>query len=146
MKPFSMHAVLKFRKQLEDSARQQLYQALELEARLLEATMQTEDALSGLHRDAQRDKELGTSIDRMLLFEYRIDLVKQQLAAQRSDLEKQQAQVSIKRQQLVKASRDRKVMEKLKEQQNAAYVKYLDKKEMAMLDEIAVLSHERNRR
>ena len=145
MKPFSMHAVLKFRKQLEDSARQQLYQALELEARLLEATMQTEEALSDLYHNAQRDKEQGTSIDRMLLFDYRIDLVKQQLEEQRSDLEKQQAQVGMKRQQLVKASKDRKVMEKLKEQQNAAYTRYLDKKEMAMLDEIAVLSHERNR-
>ena len=146
MKPFSMHAVLKFRKQLEDNARQQLYQALELEARLLEATMRTEEALSALSRDAQRDKEQGTSIDRLLLFEYRIDLVKQQLEVQKNDLEKQQAQVSIKRQQLVKASKDRKVMDKLKEQQNAAYAKFLDKKEMAMLDEIAVLSHERNRR
>jgi flagellar protein FliJ len=145
MKPFSMHAVLKFRKQLEDNARQQLYQALELEARLLEATMQTEEALSDLYHDAQRDKEQGTSIDRMLLFDYRIDLVKQQLEEQRSDLEKQQAQVGMKRQQLVKASKDRKVMEKLKEQQNAAHARFLDKKEMAMLDEIAVLSHERNR-
>ena len=145
MKPFSMHAVLKFRKQLEDNARQQLYQALELEARLLEAAMQTEAALSDLDREAQRDKEQGTSIDRMLLFQYRIDLIKQQLEEQRIDLEKQQAQVSMKRQQLVKASKDRKVMEKLKEQQNAAYASFLDKKEMAMLDEIAVLSHERNR-
>lgn len=146
MKSFNMHAVLKYRKQLEDNARQQLYQALELEARLLEATMQTEAALSDLCLDAQRDKEQGTSVDRMLLFEYRIDLVKQQLEDHRSDLEKQQAQVSIKRQQLVKASKDRKVMEKLKEQQNTAHARYLDKKEMAMLDEIAVLSHERNRR
>ena len=146
MKPFSMHAVLKFRKQLEDNARQQLYQALELEARLLEATMQTEEALSALSRDAQHDKEQGTSIDRLLLFEYSIDLVKQQLEEQKSELEKQRVQVSIKRQQLVKASKDRKVMDKLKEQQNAAYAKFLDKKEMAMLDEIAVLSHERNRR
>ena len=34
MKPFTMHAVLNYRQQLEDSARQALYQALEVEARL----------------------------------------------------------------------------------------------------------------
>lgn len=146
MKPFSMHAVLKYRQQLEDTARQILYQALELEARLLEITMQTEEELAALYRDTQRDREQGTSVDRMLLFEYRIDLIKQQLEVQRSDLEKQQAQVAKKRQQLIRASRDRKVIEKLQEQQNAAYAKFLEKKEMVLLDEIAVLSHERKHR
>jgi flagellar biosynthesis chaperone FliJ len=34
-------------------------------------------------------------------------------------------------------------MEKLREQQNAAYRHFLEKKETNMLDEIAVLSHER---
>lgn len=146
MKPFTMHAVLKYRRQLEDSARQGLYQALEVEARLQAMLFQAEEELTGLYTSLQLDKEQGTTVDRLLLFEHRIDLVKQQVETRRNDLEKQQVQVAQKRQQLVNASKGRKVMEKLQEQQNAAFAKFLEKKELGMLDEIAVLSHERKHR
>ena len=146
MKPFTMHAVLKYRRQLEDSARQGLYQALEAEARLQEILYQAEEELTGLYASLQLDKEQGTTVDRLLLFEHRIDLVKQQVETRRTDLEKQQLQVANKRQQLVNASKGKKIMEKLQEQQNAAFAKYLEKKELGMLDEIAVLSHERKQR
>lgn len=146
MKPFTMHAVLKYRRQLEDSARQGLYQALEVEARLQEMLFQAEEELTGLYTSLQLDKEQGTTVDRLVLFEHRIDLVKQQVETRHSDLEKQQVQVANKRQQLVNASKGRKIMEKLQEQQNAAFAKFLEKKELGMLDEIAVLSHERKHR
>jgi flagellar FliJ protein len=146
MKPFALHAVLKYRRQLEDSARQQLFQALEVEARLQETLFQVEAELADLYAGLQQDKEQGTTVDRLVLFGYRIDLVKDQVKLRRAELHKQQTQVAKKRQLLVKASKDRKVIEKLQEQQNAAYKLYVEKKEAAMLDEIAVLSHERKRR
>ena len=144
MKPFSMHAVLGYRRRTEDTARQQLYQALEVEARLREALSQTQAEMVELIAGLNRDREQGTTVDRLLLYEYTLDLIKQQIAARRSDLEKHQVQVAMKRQQLIKASKDRKIMEKLQEQQNAAYKSFLEKKELAQLDEIAVLSHGRN--
>ena len=145
MKPFSLHAVLKYRHQLEDQALQSLAQALEVETLLRQALHQVEEELAELYQDLQRDKEQGTTVDRLILFDQRIDLVKTQVAERRTALEKQQLQVNKRRQQLLKASKDRKVIEKLKEQQNAAYKHHLDKLEAGMLDEIAVLSHERRR-
>lgn len=145
MKPFSLHAVLKYRHQLEDQALQSLAQALEVETLLRQALHQVEEELAELYHDLQRDKEQGTTVDRLILFDQRIDLVKTQVAERRTALEKQQLQVNKRRQQLLKASKDRKVIEKLKEQQNAAYKHHLDKLEAGMLDEIAVLSHERRR-
>ena len=145
MKPFSLHAVLKYRHQLEDQALQSLAQALEVETRLRQALHQVEEELAELYHDLQCDKEQGTTVDRLILFDQRIDLVKTQVAERRTALEKQQLQVNKRRQQLLKASKDRKVIEKLKEQQNAAYKHHLDKLEAGMLDEIAVLSHERRR-
>jgi flagellar FliJ protein len=146
MKPFTMHAVLKYRHQLEDVALQSLHQALEVEARLQETLVQAESELTELYSGLEQDKNQGTTVDRLLLFDNRIELVKQQVELRRNDLEKQQVQVANKRQQLVKASKGRKIMGKLQEQQNAAYAKYLEKKELGMLDEIAVLSHERKHR
>jgi flagellar FliJ protein len=143
MKPFTMHAVLKYRQQLEDVARQKLYQALEVEARMHEALLQIKAELAELYNSLQKDKEQGTTVDRLILFDHRIELVKELAALRHNELEKQQVQVAKKRQQLVKASKDRKIMEKLREQQNAAYAQYLEKKETIMLDEIAVLSYAR---
>ena len=145
MKPFTLHAVLKYRHQLEDRALQNLAQALQVEARLREALHQVEQELADLYAGLQRDREQGTTVDRLILFDQRIDLVKTQVAERRAAVEKQQVQVNKRRQQLLKASKDRKVIEKLKEQQNAAYKHHLDKLEAGMLDEIAVLSHERRR-
>ena len=145
MKPFSMNAVLKYRKQLEDAARQQLYQSMEVEARLHEGLLQIQEELSELYQSLQSDRETGTTVDRLVLFEHRIDLVKSLESQRQAELEKQRGQVEKKRQHLVKTSKDRKIMEKLREQHNAAYKKYLEKKETSQLDEIAVLSHERKR-
>jgi len=145
MKPFTLHAVLKYRHQLEDRALQSLAQALQVEARLREELHQVEQDLAELYTGLQRDKEQGTTVDRLILFDQRIDLVKTQVAERKTAVEKQQVQVNKRRQQLLKASKDRKVIEKLKEQQNAAYKHHLDKLEASMLDEIAVLSHERRR-
>ncbi|MCL2789981.1 MAG: flagellar export protein FliJ [Desulfobulbus sp.] len=143
MKPFTMHAVLKYRRQLEDLAQQDLYHALELEAQLQKMLQQTEKELTDLYADLQRDWEEGTTVDRLRLFESRIDLVRRELESRRVKLMEQQDQVTKKRQLLVKRSKERKIIEKLQEQQNAAYARFLEKKELTMLDEVAVLAHER---
>ncbi|ADW18369.1 flagellar export protein FliJ [Desulfobulbus propionicus DSM 2032] len=145
MKPFTMHAVLNYRRQLEDAAQKQLFRALEVEARLQEALVRVEEELAALYYGLQREQKQGTTVDRLVLFNQRIDLVKAQVERRRTELQKQQVQVAKKRQHLIKTSKDRKIIEKLEEQQNAAYRQYIDKKEAGMLDEIAVLSHERRR-
>ncbi|MCL2457641.1 MAG: flagellar FliJ family protein [Desulfobulbus sp.] len=146
MKPFSMHAVVKYRQQLEDTARQSMYHALETEARLQEALLRTEKELAELYADLRQEQEQGTTVDRLRLFESRIDLVRRELETRQNELIKQQALVAKRRQMLVKRSKDKKIIEKLREQQNAAYAVFLEKKQLAMLDEIAVLSYERNQR
>jgi flagellar protein FliJ len=146
MKPFALHAVLKYRRQLEDAAQKRLFQAQEAEAKLKEALLRVEEELAELYTGLQRENEQGITVDRLVLFNHRIDLVKEQTARRKTELEKQQIQVAQKRQQLIKASKDRKIIEKLEEQQNAAYKQYIEKKEAGMLDEIAVLSHERKQR
>lgn len=146
MKPFSMQAVLKYRQQLEDAAKQKFFQALEEERRLKEALRQTNEELAELYLSLKHDQDQGTTVDRLILFDRRIELVKEQVVLRQNELAKQQFQVAKHRKHLVQASKERKIMEKLREQQNAAYAHYLDKLETGMLDEIAVLSHERKQK
>ena len=143
MKPFALGAVLRYRRQLEDAARRELHQALQAEARLRTALRHAQAELAELYAGLERDQARGTTADQLLLYEHRIDLVREQEQRRQRDVARQQEQVAQQRQLLIKASTDRKVLEKLREQQDAAYRRHLERKETEMLDEIAVLSHER---
>ena len=99
--------------------------------------------LAELYAGLDLDRARGTTADRLLLYEHRITLVREQEQRRLKDVARQRQQVEQKRQVLVKASTDRRILEKLRDQQNTNYRQYLDRKETEMLDEIAVLSHER---
>ena len=142
MKPFTLHAVSKFRSQLETKALQELALAMKKEQELYEAYEATNQELNSLYAGLQHDKKQGTTVDRLLMFDQRIDLVQEVLHKRKKALEKQRGQVAKKRQHLLLASKNRKIIEKLEEQQNAAYKKHLERLEAGMLDEIAVLSHQ----
>ena len=143
MKPFALGTVLKYRKQLEDAAHQELRRALQAEARLLETLQRVQTDLSDLYAGLNRDHVQGTTADQLLLYEHCLALVREQEQRRLKDVARQRQQVEQKRQLLVKTSTDRKSLEKLSEQQNSAYRQYLDRKETKMLDEIATLSRER---
>jgi flagellar FliJ protein len=143
MKPFALETVLRYRGQVEDAARQKLHQAMAEEVRLGEAVAKIQADLDDLYAHLCREQESGITADRLALFTYRLAIVREDNERLALTLEKQRQLVAQKRQLLIKASKDRKIMEKLKEQQNAAYRQYLDKKETGMLDEFAVLFHER---
>ncbi|MDX9835469.1 MAG: flagellar export protein FliJ [Desulfobulbus sp.] len=143
MKPFALGTVLKYRKQLEDAAHQELRRALQAEARLLETLQRVQTDLSDLYAGLNRDHVQGTTADQLLLYEHCLALVREQEQRRLKDVARQRQQVEQKRQLLVKTSTDRKILEKLSEQQNSAYRQYLDRKETKMLDEIATLSRER---
>jgi len=144
MKPFSMEPVLRYRKQLEDVAQQKLFTSLEQEAKIQTKLLQAKERLKKLYADLTLERTQGTTVDRLLLFENRIPVEQQEIKELQTELEKQKKVVDRRRRHLVQASQDKKALEKLKERQNLAYKKYLDKKEATMLDEIAILRHGRN--
>ena len=143
MKPFSMKPVLLYRKQLEDEARQKLFTSLvklqKIQTKLTDLT----DKLSRLYADLSLERTQGTTVDRLLLFENKILVEQDKIKALQTELETQKKVVERKQRHLIQASQDKKALEKLKEKQNLAYKQYKDKKEAAMLDEIAVLRYRR---
>ncbi|HEB68228.1 MAG TPA: flagellar export protein FliJ [Desulfobulbus sp.] len=143
MKPFSMEPVLRYRQQLEDEARQKLFAALKKEEDIQTELRHTTDTLSALYADLTLERTRGTTVDRLLLFENRIVINQEQIDRLEGDLAKQKKVVERRRRHLLQTSKDKKALEKLKERQNLSYKKYKDKKEAAMLDEIAILRHGR---
>ncbi len=138
-----MEPVLRYRQQLEDEARQNLFADLEKEEDIRTELIHTIDALSELYADLTLERAQGTTVDRLLLFEKHIVIKQEKIEQLQAELEKQEKVVERRRRHLLQASQDKKALEKLKERQNLAYKKFRDKKEAAMLDEIAVLRHGR---
>ncbi len=143
MKPFSMEPVLKYRQQREDRVRQRFMAAQKEETALRRELDRAEEMLRSLFDGLEKQRRRGTTPDMLTLFENRIHLVQEEVKKLEQKVRAATERVNKERKRLVKARQERKVLEKLKEHQNRAYRAYLEKKEAAMLDEIAVLFHDR---
>ena len=80
---------------------------------------------------------------RLAWFEQRIPLIEKQVMALRVLLQKKKEGVNRAHKHLITKSKDRKIMETLQQKQDEAWQQYLNQKETATLDEIAVLFHDR---
>jgi len=143
MKPFSLDTVLKYRVQLEKIAKNRLYEAEKKRAEVFLELQQKKAIFKTLIKDLARLQSQGMDVAEMIRYEERIDLIKNELGLLQSNLAEKEKTVLHERENTLQKSKERKVMEKLKERQNIAWKQYLNKKEAAMLDEIAVIFHER---
>ena len=143
MKPFSLDSVLKYRVQLEKIAKNRLYEAEKKRAEALLQLQQEETIFKTLIADLAGLQSQGMDVVEMIRYEERITLIKNEVNNLRTTLAEKEKAVLRERENTLHKSKERKVMEKLKERQNIAWQQYLNKKEAAMLDEIAVIFHER---
>lgn len=143
MKPFSMQPVLRYRKQLEDEARQAFFASQEKERELADRVLRLQDNLNRLRMELGQLQKQGTTVDVLLLYENRIALEQEMLQGLREDLDRQHEQVERRRKRLLHTRQEKKALEQLKKKQDLAYKQYRDRQEAAMLDEIAVLRHNR---
>lgn len=144
MKPFSLGAVLRYRKQLEDKAAINLGRAQRNLQQKREIFDSIADNYQCLLENLAKEQSDGISIDQLQRYENHLVWVKEQMVKAHDELNAAVDNVNKKRDVVVRKSRERKALENLKTKQNRAWKSYLEKKEAAQLDEIAVLSHDRN--
>ena len=143
MKPFSLDAVLDFRKRLEDLAHARFIAAQNSEQQTRTRLQEEETLYASLVDDADRRQAEGIVIDELLSLEEHLLFVKNKIQILRRELSKRCDKTEQERQNLLKKSKEKQVMEKLKEKQNKEWQQHLNKKEAAMLDEIAILYHDK---
>jgi flagellar protein FliJ len=143
MKPFSLDTVLNYRVQLEKIAKNRLHAAEKKRAETLLQLQQKEALFNILVGDLARLQSQGMDVVEMIRYEERINVEKNELDLLKNTLVEREETVLRERENTITKSKERKVMEKLKEKQNTAWQHYLNKKEAALLDEIAVIFHER---
>lgn len=143
MKPFSLHSVLRYRQRLEDTAVTRLndarHQLAEKESILTKA--QHEYSLN--LKAYQKMQRQGIIIEDLLRYEQHLVVLQEKVDNLSTECESARQNVEQKRKVVIGRSKDKKVLEQLQLRQDRAYEKYLAKKETSLLDEMAVLAHER---
>ena len=141
MKPFSLQTVLDYRKRLEDIGQHRLVEAKNIEEIIREKLHDEVNALALYISESHALQAKGIEITELIRYEERITAQKHNIQAIKKNLTEKSALVQKEQQHLVHCSKERQIMERLKETQNIAWKGYLNKKEAAMLDEIATTRH-----
>ncbi|MCF6178992.1 MAG: flagellar export protein FliJ [Geopsychrobacter sp.] len=135
---FKLQAVLKYRKTLEEQAQQRLAELLSVETQIRQQYGAAQLDYERLAQRLQEKQQVGLSVLEIQLYEDQIFHHRQQ----REQLEQQLKDVTVllneRRQELLVAARETKIIEKLKQKQLAEYLRKLDRKERIMLDEISL--------
>ncbi len=143
-KPFTLDTVLKVRKREEDFSRQTFMQALEQQQKVENDLLILKDHQNKTILILEQKQQEGILAVELGRFEKKIEYTYKQIETQMQLLQEKKEIVIKKRKILIKKSQEHNILEKLKEQQNKAWARHIEKKEAAMLDEIAILHHDRN--
>jgi flagellar FliJ protein len=141
MKPFTLQTILDYRKRLEDIAQHRLIEAKKVREIIKKKLNDEKSALAIFIDETESLQVQGVGITELIRYEERITAQKHNILAIKKNLSEKSELVQKEQQHLVMRSKERQIMERLKETQNMAWKGYLDKKEAAMLDEIATSRH-----
>jgi flagellar FliJ protein len=138
---FRLERVRALRETVEDQAREELATSLSLrmrgEAMLRAATNTMDDA-----REARRSVSAATAQELVAIQAY-IERTQRAREAAALELDRRDAEVEARRSALQSASRDRQVLERLKERQRTGFEREVERRESALLDEVAITAHRR---
>ncbi|MBN2644261.1 MAG: flagellar export protein FliJ [Desulfuromonadaceae bacterium] len=139
MKPFKLQVVLDYRQRLEDQACLRYSQAQQQYDLLVLEQQEAQRLSEQLQQEYQVKQQQGMLGHEFLLYENRIHAQREQGQKLRYALKKAQDQVERCREELADASRNKKLLEKLKEKkQHEALLEEL-RKEMIHIDEMAIM-------
>ncbi len=142
MKPFTLDTVLAYRRRLEDIAHHRFLEAQKVHRQVEEKLAEENTVLAELAGRSEYLQSEGMEITELIRYEERILQVKANTRAIAKTLAEKAEMVLHERRNLINRANERQIMERLKERQNKAWAAFLNKKETAMLDEIALLRHD----
>ncbi len=141
MKPFQLNSVLDHRKRLEGISANRLTEA-ERQKNVIQEKLDEENKnLVYLIEKKEKLQRQAIPVLDLINYENQINYLGNTLLAIKKKLQEKTETLQKERQNLIQRSKDRQILESLKERQNRSWKHYLDKKEISMLDEIAVVRH-----
>lgn len=141
MKPFGLDTVLHYRQRLEDIAKNNLAQARKNEELARSELNSRQEEYRNQQQAIERVQQEGVNILDLITLEEQLLFLKGEIVTLEKELKKKREHVARTRKELVKRAKERQIMEKLRDRQNSDWRQYLSKKEAAILDEIAIIFH-----
>jgi len=135
---FKLQTVLNYRQSLEDQAQQVLSTTLQRQSEFDLKLQQQQQNLYQYDRELKQRQQEGLTVAEMDLYESQIQHCRHLIKEIQSHLQQLEQQITLERTELLHAARERRVMEKLKDKQEAAYQQELSHQERVMLDEISL--------
>lgn len=145
MKPFQLDKVLDHRKRLEDITANRLSEAKRQVSLIRQKLFEADCGLKSLIEKTEELQSSPISILDLINYEDQILHQKKNITAIKKKLQEKNKTLQLERQHLIEKSRDRQILQSLKEKQNSSWKQYLEKKEVSMLDEIAIVRHDTER-
>lgn len=135
-KKFTLQSVLNYRTTLEEQAQQALALSQQQQQELTAAIATQQQELSDQDHELKQRQEQGLTIAEIDIYERRISHCRRRSAQLQEQLERLQRKIVRQREALLATARDRQVMDKLKERQDAEFRHQEERKERSHLDEI----------
>lgn len=143
VKKFKLDSVLSYRTSLEEQAQHALAVSLQKQRELLSRIDEQQKELQQQDQQLKLRQQEGLGIAEIDLYEGRIDHCRRCCAELKTELQQLEQQIVEQRDALLQAARDRQILDKLKERQDAEYHNEQNRKERMQLDEIS-LRNKRN--
>ncbi|WP_080146600.1 flagellar export protein FliJ [Marinilactibacillus piezotolerans] len=137
---FSMGKILDWREDLEEEARNTV-KAAELKVRKEEQRL---EALLKDSRKLKSDRLFNANIDSVKRHSLYQDMLNDKIIQQRLQIKEAEQELAAAQTALMKANKDKRMMEKLEEKERFLHIEAEKKEEQKQLDEISTLQFGRN--
>ena len=141
MAPFKLNTVLKHRQRLEDIARNKFVEAKEMADNVLKRRNSEKIRLLKLLEERDKRQKEGIEITMLMRYEEMVARLETNLRGIEKNLREKKKLVEQMHAGLLTHTKGRQAMEQLRDEQNRAWRKEIERKEAKMLDEIAVMRH-----
>jgi flagellar FliJ protein len=140
---FRLERVRELREHAEDQAREELASSLAVRMKG-EAMLRAANEDAAAAQDARRQKAAAdlTGAELLAMQAY-LERTERQRESAALELDRREAEVDARRQALAVRSQERQVLERLKDRRRADHQREMDRREGALLDEMALAAHRR---
>jgi flagellar FliJ protein len=135
---FKLQSVLNYRQSLEDQAQQVLTASLQQQRELEEQFIAQQQVLREADTELKQRQQEGMTVAEIDLYEAQIHHCRRIIEDLQQRLQHLEQKIEKERKELLHAARERQVLEKLKDKQEAEYRQELSRQERVMLDEISL--------
>lgn len=146
---FKLQRVLEYKGYKEDQIKIELSQANQLysqeEGILWDMEEKIDDCLMRLQHEQIAKLNQTISIDELIWYHNYLSGLKQLIARQKKRLEELLAKIEEIRQRLIKASQEKRVLERLKEKKWLEFKEEIVRQEQSFLDEVAITEFRREK-